>query len=168
MPVWIGPASQMPVVLAGPFGICSRGRNVGMIRKSLVIAALFGLICFVPGCGTDPVKDAKDKLKDAKDKLKDAEAKTKDAADKTKEAAADAAKKAFAGPIEALYPEIEKKIKALAADPKKEATALFDKLKELLDELKKASPEKWEALKDKVTEALNTLKKKIGLDKKEE
>ena len=129
-----------------------------------VLTLVFALVPFVfltAGCG-DLDKKAEEAKKKAEDAKKGMDKKAEEAK-KEVEKKAEEGKLAFLKPITDAFPEIEKKIQALSGEKKTEATTAFEGLKRLIEEFKKASPEKWEGLKQGVTAKFNELKKMLGL-----
>lgn len=126
-----------------------------------VTCVICGLL--VAGCekASNAVKKAEEGATKAADRAKEA---AKEAKESAKEAT-DAVKAAFLKQIHESLPKIEDKIKGLPEDIATKAKAKLDEFKKLLEQLKSAAPDKWQALNDGVMKAFDELKKLVGMDK---
>ena len=136
------------------------------MKSSFVLGMGIVVACALAGgCDSTAAKKVEEKSKAGVEAVKSA---TKEGVKEVKEAAAsaaDMARDAVVKPIQELLPKIEDKIKSMSGDAKAKASEKLEEVKKLLEEVKAAAPDKWEALKSKLATALDELKKMVGMEK---
>jgi predicted butyrate kinase (DUF1464 family) len=134
------------------------------MKPSFLLGIGFVVSCaLASGCDSTAAKKVEDKSKAGVEAVKSA---TKEGVKEVKDAAAsaaDMAREAVVKPIQELLPKIEDKITSMSGDAKTKATEKLEEVKKLLEEVKAAAPDKWEALKSKLAAAFDELKKMVGM-----